>query len=63
MNFCDKIRRAHANLARSKILEKQNFLNKKFRVCVCVFVCVCVLFVYVHVYVCVFVYKKKKFIF
>ena len=32
VNFCDKIRRAHTVLARSKMQEKQNFLKKKFNV-------------------------------
>ena len=32
VDFCDKIRRAHAVLAKCKMKEAQNFLKKKFSV-------------------------------
>ena len=47
-NFCDKVRRTHIVLARSKMQEKQNFLKKKFSVSL--------IYIYIYIFTLYYIY-------
>ena len=73
-NFCDKIRRAHTVLARSKMQEKQNILRRKFSVslekdsmfCFHIYFSASfpfyfrVSYTYIHTYIYIYIYIHKK---
>ena len=62
MNFCDKVRRTHIVLARSKMQEKQNFLKKKFSVSlIYIYIYIFTLYyIYIYIYIYIIFYPFFK---